>query len=185
MALQKSTALALGFLLGGTIVMTTAASGAPKMAPVGVISSPSTADETEIMKVLAEQDSAWAAGDADAYTAQALPEICFTNVVGAYSIGKEPLLAQVRRIFSTIYKGSNTKTTLVHITKIGNDIAIVDTISRMTGFNRPAMASVVIDGATYSRLQQTMIKRDGAWWIASIHNVFIDPAFADKASLPK
>jgi hypothetical protein len=50
---------------------------------------------------------------------------------------------------------------------------------------QPAMDSVVIDGATYSRLQETMVKRGGSWWIASIHNVFIDPAFADKAALPR
>jgi len=41
-------------------------------------------------------------GDADAYTARVLPTVSFTNVVGAYSVGKAPLLKQVQMIFSTI-----------------------------------------------------------------------------------
>jgi len=84
-----------------------------------------------------------------------------------------------------MYKGSQAKTTLVHIAMIGDDVAVVDTISQLKRFAHPAMESVVIDGATYSRLQETMVKRNGAWWIASIHNVFINPEYADKAALPK
>ena len=172
-------------LIGGALAMAAAQSNLPESAPSGVIGAASKADQEAIARVLADQDRAWAAGDAEAYTARVLSAVSFTNVVGDYSVGKEPLLAQVRMIFSTIYKGSRTRTTLVHITKIGDDVAIVDTISQLKGFVQPAMASVVIDGATYSRLQQTMVKRGGGWWIASIHNVFIDPEFADKATLPK
>ena len=175
--------------IGGSILFAMAvlssASGKSESAPSNVTGKPSAGDLEEISKVLSDQDRSWAAGDAEGYTARALPEIGFTNVVGAYSIGKDPLLAQVRKIFSTIYKGSRTKTTLVHIAMIGDDVAVVDTISQLKGFAHAAMESVVIDGATYSRLQETMVKRKGSWWIASIHNVFIDPEFADKAELPK
>jgi uncharacterized protein (TIGR02246 family) len=175
--------------IGGSILFAMAllssASAKSESAPSNVTGKPSASDQEEISKVLAYQDSSWAAGDAEGYTARALPEIGFTNVVGAYSIGKDPLLAQVRKIFSTIYKGSRAKTTLVHIAMIGDTVAVVDTISQLKGFAHPAMESVVIDGATYSRLQEIMVKRNGGWWIASIHNVFIDPEFADKAALPK
>lgn len=166
-------------------VSSSSAIAKPETVPTNVTKNPSASDRMKIAKILQDQDSAWATGDADGYTSRVLPEVGFTNVMGAYSIGKDPLLAQVRKIFSTIYKGSQSKTTLVHITLIDNNVAIVDTISRLRGFAHPAIESVVIDGATYSRLQETMVKRNGAWWIASIHNVFIEPAFADKTTLPQ
>jgi len=33
--------------------------------------------------------------------------------------------------------------------------------------------------------EETPAPGDGSWWTASIHNVFIDPAFEDKTALPK
>jgi len=71
-------------------------------APVDVLSEPGDRDLAPFAAVLEEQDRAWAEGDADAYTARVLPTVSFTNVVGAYSVGKAPLLKQVQMIFSTI-----------------------------------------------------------------------------------
>lgn len=154
--------------------------GDASAAPSGVLREPDSAVRLAISDILAEQDRAWAAGDADAYAARALPEIVFTNVLGAYSVGKTPLLAQVRKIFSTIYKGSRARTSIVHIALIGKDVALVDTVSELRGFERPADPTIVVDGATYSRLQETMVRRQGGWWVASIHNVFIIPALVPR-----
>ena len=66
---------------------------------------------------------------------------------------------------------------------LGGDVAIDDTISELRGFKDPAIESAVVHGATYSRLQETMVRRDRSRWIASIHNVLIDPTLVPKAEL--
>ncbi len=109
----------------------------PQPAPGDVLKEPDTRDLAAFAAVLEEQDRAWAKGDSDAYTARVLPTVSFTNVVGAYSIGKEPLLKQVNMIFSTIYKGSHVKSQLVHAFLIGDDVALVDLTTELRDYARP------------------------------------------------
>jgi uncharacterized protein (TIGR02246 family) len=154
-------------------------------APGDVLKEPDSRDLAAFAAVLEEQDRAWAKGDADAYTARVLPTVSFTNVVGAYSVGKEPLLKQVNMIFSTIYKGSHLKSQLVHASLIGDDVALVDLTTELRDYVRPPSGADVVDGAVHTRMQEVLVRRQGQWWVASLHNVLIKSAFLPGTSAPK
>ena len=62
----------------------------------------------EITALVASEDEAWDSGDAERFAARVLPDVVFTNVIGMFSVGKAPFLAQHERIFSTIYKRART-----------------------------------------------------------------------------
>ena len=137
------------------------------------------ADKAAIEAILARQSAAWRAGDAAAFGADVSDGVLFTNVVGMFSIGRAPFHAQHERIFATIYKGSTMDQQLVAITLVRPDVAIVDTLTRVANAPHRPPGIELIDGAVRSRLEQVMVKEEGAWRVASFHNVAVHPAFAE------
>ena len=129
-----------------------------------------------VRAVIAAQDAAWCAGDAAAFGASALPDIVCTNVVGMFSVGIEPFNAQHAHIFATIYLGSRLSQELVHVTMAAADVAIVDTLTSVTGYRHLPPGAAPIDGALKTRIEQVMVRRDGAWRVQSFHNVPVNPA---------
>ncbi len=146
----------------------------PAMAISG---SPPTADSrAAIQKVIDAEDAAWEAGDATAFCDAALPDVVFTNIIGMFSVGIEPMKAQHARIFSTIYKGSKVSQTITNVKWVRPDVAIVDTLTSVTGFNQLPPGAEPIGGALRTRLEQVMVFEGGRWRVASFHNVTINPA---------
>lgn len=132
--------------------------------------------------LLARQDAAWCAGDAAAFGADVLPDVVFTNVVGMFSIGKEPFDAQHAHIFATIYRGSRMAQELVHVTMASAEVAIVDTLTAVTGYGHLPPGAAPIDGALRTRLEQVLVRRDDAWRVQAFHNVPVSPAAASVAA---
>lgn len=137
-------------------------------------------DETrsDVAALVAAQDAAWNRGSAEAFAARALPDIVFTNILGMFSVGKPPFLAQHERIFSTIYKGTTNHQQIQHITLVKPDVAIVETFAVVTGAPQAPSGVQLIDGALHARPQQVLVRRADGWWIASFHNVAVNPAYA-------
>ena len=135
-------------------------------------------DRVAIAAILAAQSGAWAAGDAAAFGARCLPDVVFTNVVGMFSVGIEPFNALHAHIFATMYKGSRMTQELAHIAMPTADVAVVDTLARLTGYRHAPPGAQPIDGALQTRLEQVMVRRDGGWWVQSFHNVPVNPAAA-------
>lgn len=133
-------------------------------------------DRAAIVALLAAQDAAWAAGDAAAFGARCLPDVVFTNIVGMFSVGKTPFDAQHAHIFASIYRGTRMTQELVHIATPTADIAVVDTLTAVTGAERLPPGVEAIDGALRTRLEQVMVRRDGGWWVQAFHNVPVNPA---------
>lgn len=133
---------------------------------------------TEIVALVAAEDEAWNSGDADGFAARVLPDVTFTNVMGMFSVGKAPFVAQHQRIFSTIYKGSTNRQTVQHITLLKPDVAIVDTLAVLTGVQHAPPGVEFIDGAIHARLEQVLVRQSDGWWVASFHNVAVNPAVA-------
>ena len=131
---------------------------------------------TDIAALIAAEDDAWNRGDAKGFANRVLPDVIFTNVIGMFSVGKAPFLAQHERIFSTIYKGSTLHQTVEHIARPSADIAIVDTLSAVTGAAHAPPGVELIDGAIRTRLEQVLVRRPDGWWVASFHNVAVNPA---------
>lgn len=140
------------------------------------MTAPSEGVEQAIADVIAAQDAAWGAGDAAAFGASAMPDIVFTNVVGMFSVGVEAFNAQHSHIFSTIYKNSRLSQELVHLTMVADNVAIVDTLTSVTGFTQLPPGAAAIDGALRTRLEQVLVYRDGEWRVQAFHNVPVSPA---------
>ena len=147
-----------------------------------------SADETarqEIGSLIAGEDDAWNLADAAEFAARVLPDVVFTNIVGMFSVGKPPFVAQHERIFSTIYKGSTCYQSIQHITLLKPDVAIVDTLAIVTGFQHTPPGIGTIDGAIHARLEQVLMRLKDGWWVASFHNVAVNPAALQGAPPPR
>ena len=132
----------------------------------------------EIAAIIAAEDDAWNEGSAENFAARVLPDVVFTNVVGMFSVGKAPFLAQHEHIFTTIYKGSTNHQAIQHIKLVKPDVAIVDTLSVVTGALHVPPGIQLIDGAINARLEQVLVRQSDGWWVASFHNVAVNPAAA-------
>ena len=139
------------------------------------------ADRAAIEAILTRQSAGWDAGNASSFAADAQEGVVFTNVVGMFSIGRAPFIAQHEHIFSTIYKGSRMEQEIVAITLVRPDVAIVDTLTKLVDAPHRPPGIELIDGAVRSRLEQVMVKDGGEWKVASFHNVAVNPAFANGA----
>ena len=128
----------------------------------------------------AAEAAAWNRGSAAEFADRALPDISFTNIFGMFSVGNGPFVAQHERIFSTIYKGSTNHLQIEHITLVKPDVAIVDILTVVTGAQHPPPGVQFIDGALRSRLQQVLVRQADGWWLASFHNVAVNPAYPPK-----
>jgi uncharacterized protein (TIGR02246 family) len=142
-------------------------------------------DRAAIEAILTRQSAAWGAGDAGAFAADTQEGVVFTNVVGMFSIGRAPFIAQHEHIFSTIYKGSRMEQEIVAITLVRPDVAIVDTLTKLVDAPHRPPGIELIDGAVRSRLEQVMVKDGSQWKVASFHNVAVNPAFANGAPPPR
>ena len=146
---------------------------APPPEPAPVAGGP---DRAAIAAVLARESEAWGRGDAEGFAAAMRPDVVFTNIIGMFSVGREPFLAQHRSIFTTIYKGSTMTQTLSHLAFVRPDVAVVDTVTEVRGYQGLPPGVQSIDGALRTRLEQVMVHEAGAWRVAAFHNVTIHPA---------
>jgi uncharacterized protein (TIGR02246 family) len=139
-------------------------------------------DTTDAIRALLdEQERAWRAGDAEAFSRAMAPGVVFTNVVGLFSIGREGFEAQHRHIFATFYKGSTLRQTVERITYVRPDVAIVNTLTQVTGFGALPSAIPTSGGTLTTRLEQVLVREHGGWQIAAFHNVVVHPDAAAAA----
>jgi uncharacterized protein (TIGR02246 family) len=159
----------------GMSIFATSARAASATAPT--MAAGNEADRSAITHILDDEGAAWAAGDADAFADHVLPNVSFTNTVGMFSLGKGPFVAQHRTIFSTIYKGSEMRQFIAAVTFVTPDVAVVDTVSKLSRVQQVPTGAAAVDGVLYTRLEQVMVKRAGIWSVAAFHNVPIQPKF--------
>ena len=133
-------------------------------------------DRAAIAALVAAQDAAWKAGDASAFSADVLDDVAFTNVVGMFSVGKEPFEMQHARIFATFYRGSTLRQSIVRLAFVRPDVAILDTQTEVSGFASLPPGAEAVDGFLRTRLEQVLVREDGDWRVASFHNVPIHPS---------
>ena len=133
-------------------------------------------EETDAIRaILDEQEEAWRAGDAAAFSRAATSEIVFTNVVGLFSVGRTGFEAQHRHIFSTFYKGSTLRQVVEQITFVRPDVAIVNTLTEVTGFGALPPIMPTQDGVLKTRMEQVLVRVEAGWKVAAFHNVIVHP----------
>ena len=140
-----------------------------------------TSETAALHAILAGQDEAWCAGDAAAFAESAAPDVVFTNVVGLFSIGRDPFEAQHRHIFATFYKGSRLRQVVERIGFERPDVAIVHTLTEVSGFGALPPALPVRYGVLTTRLEQVLTRTQEGWQVAAFHNVVVHPWAAETA----
>ena len=129
-------------------------------------------DDREIRTILEQEQAAWNAGDAEAYSRSFHPEGSFTNIVGDTQFGHEIFMERHAAIFQTIFRGSRLSLTIRRIHFPVPGTAIVDTDAAVESYQAlPPGVSPSSDGVLRTRLLQVLVKENGAWWVAAYHNV--------------
>lgn len=162
-------------LLGCTMVRLVHA--AEPSANTGEIKSmTATADETAIRKIIQDEDAAWNRGDAAAYSRDFAADGTFTNIRGQYFTGYEAFLRQHEVIFQGIFKDTLLQQDIVTLGFIAPDVAIVETLTSVSGMAAPPPGTAVDSKARLrTRLLQVVTRQAGEWKIVAYHNVDVKP----------
>jgi len=130
-------------------------------------------DEAPIRAIIAEQVTAWNAGDARAFSASFAEDGSFTNIRGTVFYGHRAFEDRHAEIFRGFFKGSKLAMSPTRIRFVRPDVAIVDIateLSELRGRTPPGVKARP-DGKIRTRLQEVFVQDGGRWRIASYHNV--------------
>jgi len=134
-------------------------------------SSPST-DEARIRQIIAEEESAWNRGDAQAYASHFEEEGGFTNVLGTVYYGRHAFEERHAQIFATVFKNTVLSMIVQKIRFIRPDVALVDIDTEMRGFKAlPPGVHAPAVGGLRTRLLQVMSRRAATGGFAAYHNI--------------
>ena len=135
------------------------------------------AGDAAIRKIVAEQVTAWNAGDGAAYAKHLAPEAAFTNLFGMVMYGAPAFAKRHREILSTFYKGTTKHHSIRRIRFVTPDVAIVDIDNEVRGVKAmPPGIVVPPDGVVKTQLMEVFVRRGGEWRIEAYHNVDLKPS---------
>ena len=97
------------------------------------LASADAAGEAAIRKIVAEQVTAWNAGDGAAYAKHLAPEAAFTNLFGMVMYGAPAFAKRHSEILATFYKGTTKHHSIRRIRFVTPDVAIVDIDNEVHG----------------------------------------------------
>ena len=147
---------------------------------LALLPRPASADEAgeaAIRKIIAEQVTAWNAGDGAAYARHLAPEAAFTNLFGMVMYGAPAFAKRHSEILSTFYKGTTKHHVIRRIRFVTPDVAIVDIDNEVRGVkSMPAGIVVPPDGVLKTQLMEVFVRRGGRWEIEAYHNVDLEPS---------
>jgi uncharacterized protein (TIGR02246 family) len=132
-----------------------------------------SAAENEIRELLAELIDAWRRGDAAAYGARFQAGGTFTNVFGAFHVGREEFDRRHEEVFRGIFRGSTVTMDIRKLRFLRPDVAVLDLDTGLFGAKlRPPGVEAGADGELRASLLMVLTKEGGRWEIAAYHNVW-------------
>ena len=135
------------------------------------------AREAPIRAIVAEQATAWDAGDAHGYARLAAPDVSFTNIFGMVMYGAAAFEKRHAEILASFYKGTTKHHLIRRIRFVTPDVAIVDIDNEVRGVKAmPGGIAVPADGVVKTQLMEVFVRRDNRWWLEAYHNVSVPPA---------
>ena len=141
-----------------------------------VASEPAAEDRAAIGKIVAEQQSAWNAGDAQGYSAAFAEDGSFVNVRGASFRGKAAFEQRHAEIFASFFHGSRQDCTIDRLEMLSPETAYAEISTKITGYKAlPPGVPPTPDGAMHTRLIEVLKKIDGKWQIAAYYNINVLP----------
>lgn len=145
------------------------------------LAAQSSPDETAIRNILQEEIETWNKGDGEGYSKRFAPDGTFTNIRGMFFTGHKAFLDRHVGIFKGPFRGTKLQQEVVSIQFVRPDVAIVETLTRVSGFppsGLPPGTHLDAKGHLRTRLLQVMVKNGGEWKIATYHNVDVKPGTA-------
>jgi uncharacterized protein (TIGR02246 family) len=137
-----------------------------------IIRAESESEEAAVRRLIQDQVTAWNRGDAEAYSRHFASDGTFTNLLGMFFTGPDAFRERHAQIFKGAYRGSTKREDIVSIKFVRPDVAIVETLQTVTGFQRLLPGtSADAKGRLRTRLLQVLVKDGGEWKIAAYHNV--------------
>ena len=141
------------------------------------LASADAAGEASIRQIVAEQVTAWNAGDGAAYAKHLAPQAAFTNLFGMVMYGAPAFAKRHTEILATFYKGTTKHHSIRRIRFVTPDVAIVDIDNEVRGVkSMPAGIVVPPDGVVKTQLMEVFVRRGGQWLIEAYHNVDLKPS---------
>lgn len=127
-----------------------------------------------IRQLVADQMAAWTRGDAEGYASTATDDLGFTNIIGQRFVGRQAFVDIHRRRFDSIFSGSRLEADTERLVFLGEDVAVVELLLRMTGARgMPPGISTDADGTLRTRLLEVFERRGDVWTLVVCHNVAV------------
>ena len=120
-------------------------------------------DQQAIIDLVAERETAWNAGDTEAYAQLLTDDADILSATGRPARGREALLKLYAEQHANVFAGVRTTTTVTHVRLLGKDVALADVDYQLEGgkvdtIRRGIMAFIVR-------------KEAGRWRIAAIRSI--------------
>ncbi len=131
-------------------------------------------EERALHTMVYQLESAWNAGDGNAFAALFADDADVIHILGGYYSGRDTIRAGHRMIFGTIYKGSTVRYSVEKIKFIRPDVALV--------FLRQFL-QLLQDGTPHEVQARPMIVAEnveGKWQIAAMQNTRISEAGSNR-----
>lgn len=125
-----------------------------------------------IEKMLATEQTAWNAGDSEAYANEYTDDADFINIRGQIFAGKAAVKQQHAKIFAGPFNGSTINIVLRKFILISHQAALVDTDQTVTNFKGlpPGIVATAPDTLVTHFKYLAMQQADGTWKFASGQN---------------
>ena len=127
-------------------------------------------DRAAIDALVRTLDTAWNAGDGDAFAAPFAADADFVNVRAEHHRGRQAIAAGHTAIFRGIYAGSTNQYTVKSARLVTADVALVHVNATLQVPSGPLAGQMK---ALYSMV---LVREGSGWQIASFHNTLEPPA---------
>lgn len=144
----------------------------------GQSASQTPANEAAIRNIVQNETDTWNNGDAVGYSKDFAADGTFTNIRGQFFTGYDGFLKQHQVIFDGIFKNTTLSQRVVSLKFVRPDVAIVETLTTVSGVRQPPTGVVLHDGRLRTRLLQIVARENGVWKIVTYHNTDV------KAGIP-
>jgi uncharacterized protein (TIGR02246 family) len=122
----------------------------------------SSRTKATIRNILEDEVAAWNNGYADAYSRHFAKDGTFTNLVGMFFTGRDAFRERHDQIFKGAYRGSTKQEDIVSLKFVRPDVAIVETLQTVTGFQKLLPGTTAdAKGRLRTRLLQVLVKHGG------------------------
>ena len=152
----------------------------------GVVVAQTPADARPALeRLLHQQEAAWNAGDAPAWSAAFSEDADFINIRGDVFHGRAEIAERHALIFAGPFRGTQAIITIRLITQIAPGIVVLDTDYEVTGVKvTPPGIAPTLPGVLRTRMKYIAVQHGDTWKFITGQNTAVVPAMPPGAMPP-